>query len=97
MVHEECLFTEHHRQHRTMHFQSDEIVVRQFRECTSFSCPSVRHHTCLMLQGLKFSAYAAERFKFETDVAKLSQTPDFNASFTVHPVNDLETMLKLQM
>ncbi|CAF1657822.1 unnamed protein product, partial [Didymodactylos carnosus] len=36
------------------------------------------------------------RFDFDTDINKLSKTDDFNKTLTVHPVNDLETMLKLQ-
>jgi CRISPR/Cas system-associated protein Cas10 (large subunit of type III CRISPR-Cas system) len=36
------------------------------------------------------------RFEFDTDIEKLSKTQDFNQTLTVHPINDMETMLKLQ-
>jgi hypothetical protein len=36
------------------------------------------------------------RFEFDTDIERLSKNEDFNQTLTVHPVNDLETMLKLQ-
>ncbi|CAF0890604.1 unnamed protein product, partial [Didymodactylos carnosus] len=44
-----------------------------------------------------YSAYVDYRFDFDSDIDKLSKSEDFNKTLTVHPVNDLETMLKLQM
>ncbi|CAF0742615.1 unnamed protein product [Adineta steineri] len=44
----------------------------------------------------KFTAYVNYRFEFDTDIDKLSKNEEFNQTLTVHPVNDLETMLKLQ-
>ncbi|CAF3770033.1 unnamed protein product [Rotaria socialis] len=44
----------------------------------------------------KFNAYVNYRFEFDTDIDKLRKSADFNDSLTVHPINDLETMLKLQ-
>ncbi|CAF2813716.1 unnamed protein product [Rotaria sp. Silwood2] len=44
----------------------------------------------------KFTAYVNYRFEFDTDIDRLSKTEDFNQTLTVHPINDLETMLKLQ-
>ncbi|CAF2830195.1 unnamed protein product [Rotaria sp. Silwood2] len=44
----------------------------------------------------KFNAYVNYRFEFDTDIGRLSKTEGFNQTLTVHPINDLETMLKLQ-
>lgn len=44
----------------------------------------------------KFTAYVNYRFEFDSDIDRLSQSEEFNQSLTVHPINDLETMLKLQ-
>ncbi|UJR28347.1 hypothetical protein I4U23_009589 [Adineta vaga] len=44
----------------------------------------------------KFNAYVNYRFEFDTDIERLSRKEEFNQTLTVHPINDLETMLKLQ-
>ncbi|CAF4155604.1 unnamed protein product, partial [Adineta steineri] len=44
----------------------------------------------------KFTAYVNYLLEFDTDIDKLSKNEEFNLTLTVHPVNDLETMLKLQ-
>ncbi|CAF1062610.1 unnamed protein product [Rotaria sordida] len=44
----------------------------------------------------KFTAYVNYRFEYDTDIDRLSKSEDFNQTLTVHPINDLETMLKLQ-
>jgi hypothetical protein len=36
------------------------------------------------------------RFEYDTDIDQLSKSEDFNQTLTVHPINDLETMIKLQ-
>ncbi|CAF4321998.1 unnamed protein product [Rotaria socialis] len=44
----------------------------------------------------KYTAYVNYRFEFDADIDRLSKSEDFNQTLTVHPINDLETMLKLQ-
>ncbi|CAF0925073.1 unnamed protein product [Adineta ricciae] len=44
----------------------------------------------------KFNAYVNYRFEFDTDIERLSKKEEFNQTLTVHPISDLETMLKLQ-
>ncbi|CAF0839088.1 unnamed protein product [Adineta ricciae] len=44
----------------------------------------------------QFNAFVDYRFEFDTDIDKLAKSATFNQSLTVHPVQDLETMLKLQ-
>ncbi|CAF0991226.1 unnamed protein product [Rotaria sp. Silwood1] len=44
----------------------------------------------------QFNAYVNYRFEFDGDIDRLSKTENFNQTLTVHPINDLATMLKLQ-
>ncbi|CAF0896535.1 unnamed protein product [Rotaria sordida] len=44
----------------------------------------------------KFNTYVNYRFEFDRDIGILSKTESFNQTLTVHPINDLATMLKLQ-
>ncbi|UJR21143.1 hypothetical protein I4U23_024242 [Adineta vaga] len=44
----------------------------------------------------QFHAYVDYRFEFDTSIHKLAKSDTFNQSLTVHPINDMETMLKLQ-
>ncbi|CAF1043258.1 unnamed protein product [Adineta steineri] len=49
-----------------------------------------------LASNYKFNAYVNYRFEYDTDISEVSKSKDFNQTLTIHPINDLETMLKLQ-
>ena len=98
-MHEQCLFTRSDRQYWPVYFESSENTLREHSQCKSLLSwilfySNGEHYR--LLQNLNFTAYVDYRFEFDTDIESLSKTTDFNRTLTVHPINDLETMLKLQ-